>query len=65
MTKDEEIKLLEDLLLDVIFQACGGDNNEMFSMALTSYAEGIRELGVRKRVKIIDDNGGRMVRARW
>lgn len=56
----------EDLLLEVILQACGKrdcPHSEWYldSMALSTYADAIRFLAKRKRVEIINEGGRRVI----
>lgn len=49
---------LLDVLEDVLCQACGTDKeDELDSMALTSYARGLRLLAKYKKIKITSEYG--------
>lgn len=55
----------DDLLVEVIKQACGTDRSgEVDSMAISAYADALRYLAKRGRFTIVTDVGGR-VTGRW
>jgi len=63
----EELKNMEQILLDVVNQACYHDG-ELHSDALTAYADALVFLAEKKHVEIFeitDTPFGRIVRARW
>lgn len=56
----QEIADLEETLEAVIWQACG-DHGGVDSMAITAYADGIRELAKRGKLRIESEYGRRII----
>jgi len=50
---------------DLFSQACPMIGNEIQSQAISEYAYAMRKMAGWGRIKITDDNGGRMVYGKW
>jgi hypothetical protein len=63
---EEAIEELLDVLTDVIHQACwdGGNRNQLDSMAVSAYADGIYVLAANGRVAITHEAGRRVIAER-
>jgi hypothetical protein len=56
-----DAEILLDALEDVVNQACGDNGGQLDSMALSSYARGMRILAEHGRIKIEHDVGRRVI----